>query len=277
MGAGLSALALLLATTPSAATARSGARSPYEVTPGGYREIPRFTVTYTGSGKYGTVYRANPPNPGGKPDTNGAKDSSTQRWALRFRRTVTIPPCGPVGSSAADPCEELQGPASAKGATTVTAKIDHTHVDGLYDELDRTVKCSLRYSTRKGKLLAAGIGLRYDARSRAILVTAYEPVYDALTNLSESCRQGDAIDRILDNYSTPGFSFADGYGPARWFTSRTVEIPARDFHRARLISLALRDTPAGAPPTKCAVPNPSYERCRTGGSWAGVLTFTASG
>jgi hypothetical protein len=79
---------------------------------------------------------------------------------------------------------------------------------------------------------------------------------------------------MLDFYAMPGFSFDGAYDTDRWFTSAETVIPAEVFHRSAKIKIPLADTKAGRPPRKCAVTNPSYERCRTGGSWRGVLTFT---
>jgi hypothetical protein len=50
-------------------------------------------------------------------------------------------------------------------------------------------------------------------------------------------------------------------------------IPAAAFHDSKTIKIPLHDTRAGTPPKNCAVPNPSYERCKTGGEWNGVLTL----
>jgi hypothetical protein len=87
--------------------------------------------------------------------------------------------------------------------------------------------------------------------------------------------QGEPIDRILDNYFTPGFSFDARFGPEPWFRSRTVLIPARVFHHSTEVMVPLGDTDAGRPPRDCAVEHPEYERCTTGGAWNGVLAFRA--
>jgi hypothetical protein len=54
-------------------------------------------------------------------------------------------------------------------------------------------------------------------------------------------------------------------------------IPASVFHRSAKIEIPLRDTAAGTPPKHCAVHDPSFERCKTGGSWRGALTLTSKG
>ena len=51
-------------------------------------------------------------------------------------------------------------------------------------------------------------------------------------------------------------------------------IPATTFRRSSKITVPLRNTPAGTPPRDCAVRDPSFERCKTGGSWSRTLTFT---
>lgn len=133
----------------------------------------------------------------------------------------------------------------------------------------------MRKRTRSHRSVAASIGIRYARDSRSVLITAYNPVTTVLSVLPGACpRQGDSLDGLLDNYFTPGFSFSYLYSPERWFTSRTVAIPAAVFHRATAISIQLADTRAGTPPRRCAVEHRNYERCRTGGTWSGVLTFT---
>jgi hypothetical protein len=105
-------------------------------------------------------------------------------------------------------------------------------------------------------------------------VTAFNPISDALELLPRACpSHPDSLDRIYDSYFEPGFSFANGWGANRWLESAAVSIPAAVFHRSAEIVVPLAATRAGTPPRGCAVQNPSYERCRTGGRWAGVLRF----
>jgi hypothetical protein len=140
--------------------------------------------------------------------------------------------------------------------------------------LDARVSCRVRYATRARTDLHAAIGLRYSASARTVAVTAFNPVADALLLLPRGCRsRPDGLDRIYDSYFEPGFSFASGFGADRWLQSAAVAIPAAMFHRSEEIAIPLGSTRAGTPPRGCAVQHPSYERCRTGGRWAGVLLF----
>jgi hypothetical protein len=158
----------------------------------------------------------------------------------------------------------------------VIGKVNHKHVDGLYRELDRTVKCTLRKRPSPKRKLEVALDLRYIPESKSIGVSVGDPLFTTFSLFPGACpKQGDSIDRILDFYAIPGFSFAEGYGPDRWFESREVVIPEAEFHRSTKIRIPLHTTAAGTPPKRCAVPNPSYERCKTGGSWNGVLTFKA--
>jgi hypothetical protein len=234
-------------------------------------QAKRFAVTYKGSGAYRTVFHATPPNDGGKPDTNDAHDSSRQSWAITFRRRIEIPACG--GSP--DPCAAVAGLSGASGPTSLTGRVDHKHVDGLYRQLDRTVKCRLSKTPSPRRRLDASVAVRYIPESQSFAVTASDPVSTAVNLFPAQCpKQGDSIDRILDFYAMPGFSFAAEYGPERWFESREVVIPAATFERSAKVNVPLGVTPAGTPPRRCAVYDPSFERCKTGGSWSGVLTFT---
>jgi hypothetical protein len=249
--------------------------APYTAVPGPYRAHARFLVTYRGIGFYNTVFHAHPPNPGGADDTNDARDSSAQAWVLRFRRRIAIPPCGTPAGGDSDPCLGLAGLSGAIGATTATGEVRHVHVDGLYRVLDRTVTCRMQQRTSARTAVGASLGLRYLPGSLSVGVTAYNPVASVLTTFPPQCpEQGDSIDRILDFYAAPGFSFAGGYGADRWFTSAEVAVPASVLHRSTKITIPLADTPAGRPPPDCAVMDPSFERCTTGGSWSGVLTLT---
>jgi hypothetical protein len=204
----------------------------------------RFVVTYSGSGTWRTTYHSEPPNPGANHDTNDAHDSSSQRWSLRFQRVLTVASCGGTGS-----CPVLLR--GARGAAAVTARIDHIHRDGA-------------------------ILVRYAPRRNAVVIVARDPVIDALTVLPRQCpQQGDSIDGLLDSYATPGFSFAPGWGPDRWLSSRPAVIPLSRLRHASRVRIRLGPAPAGIPPRGCAVHDPAIERCHTGGSWRGVLTLTA--
>jgi hypothetical protein len=267
------ALALLIAI---GASSSATAKAPYTATHGPSRADARFVVGYSGSGTYSTRFHATPPNPGGKPDTNDARDSSKQSWAVKFRRAVVIPTCAAPGTFGDDPCADLKGTAGASGPTEVIGKVNHKHVDGLYRELDRTVKCTLRKRPSPKRKLEVALDLRYIPESKSIGVSVGDPLFTTFSFFPGACpKQGDSIDRILDFYAIPGFSFAEGYGPDRWFESREVVIPEAEFHRSTKIRIPLHATAAGTPRKHCAVPNPSYERCKTGGSWNGVLTFKA--
>ncbi|HEX8120892.1 MAG TPA: hypothetical protein VF549_06460 [Solirubrobacteraceae bacterium] len=234
-----------------------------------------FTVTYRGSGEFATRFKAHPPNPGGKDDHNFASDSSRQRWAIAFRRGLEIPPCGPAPEGAPDPCASVQGLSGATGPTLMTGRVAHRHVDGLYRRLDKSVSCRLRARTPGPGRVDADLQVRYVPETRSFAITALNPLKTVLTRFPLQCPdQGESIDRIFDFYATPGFSFADGFGPDPWFTSAAVTVPASRFQSAAKIALPLRGAPAGRPPRGCARLHPSYERCRTGGDWRGVLTFT---
>ncbi len=98
---------------------------------------------------------------------------------------------------------------------------------------------------------------------------------DALTQLPQQCPSTpDGIDGLNDNYFMPGFSFATGFGPERWFTSRMVTVPVKRLQRSRKVTLPVGLIRVNAPPSNCAVPEPAYERCSTGGGWSGTLTLT---
>jgi hypothetical protein len=274
--AGVAALVLVLLVLSQVAMGASS--KPFTATPGPTRSEASFTARYEGSGSYKTRFHATPPNPGGKPDTNDAWDSSTQSWKITYRGPVTVHACGQPSDGSADPCASLTGPAHAKGSTELVGHVHHKHVDGLYRQFDRTVKCALRKRTSPRRVLDASIALRYIPETKSIGVTATDPITTAVSLFPAQCpKQGDSIDRILDFYAMPGFSFADGYGPDRFLTSREVVIPVDVFHRSATIKIPLHDTAAGRPPKHCAVHDPSFERCTTGGSWHGVLTLTAKG
>lgn len=260
----------LAAAVPAAASA-----APYSVERGAFRKTARFVATYSGSGSWRTIYHSEPPNDGGDHDTNDVDDSSTQRWDLRYAGALVVPRCAPSGPSRRDRCRSVEGRTEAAGPATVTGHVDHVHVDGLYRYDDSQQHCDVAESTPPNRPLRAALGARYLRRARAIELVEHNPVVSALELLPGQCPgQGDSLDLIDDNYFRPGFSFVDGYGPDRWFTSRRIAVPLAVLHRARTITIAVADTPAGAPPRHCAVVHPSYERCTTGGAWTGVLKLT---
>jgi hypothetical protein len=229
----------------------------------------RFVVTYSGSGTWRTTYHSEPPNPGANHDTNDAHDSSSQRWSLRFQRVLTVASCGGTGS-----CPVLLR--GARGAAAVTARIDHIHRDGAIAADSTSVRCHLRSTNAMTGSPQAAILVRYAPRRNAVVIVARDPVIDALTVLPRQCpQQGDSIDGLLDSYATPGFSFAPGWGPDRWLSSRPAVIPLSRLRHASRVRIRLGPAPAGIPPRGCAVHDPAIERCHTGGSWRGVLTLTA--
>jgi hypothetical protein len=266
---------LLLAL--AAAQSSAAPKKPYTTSPGPDRPDARFVASYDGSGSYRTRFHATPPNPGGKADKNDAWDSSKQAWSITFRKAVTVPTCGPPAAGFGDdPCDSLTGLTGAKGPTSLTGQVNHRHIDGLYRVLDRKVKCELSKRPSKKRLLDASVQMRYIPETKSIGVSASDPIATAVSLFPAQCPgQGDSIDRILDFYAMPGFSFAEAYGPERWFASKEVIIPARVFNQSSKLRIPLRDTTAGRPPKHCARPDPSFERCTTGGSWHGVLTLTA--
>lgn len=266
-----SVVALIVAATASA-------RPAYVVTKGPYRALAGFVVTYTGSGSWHTVYHSEPPNRGGNPDTNDANDSSTQKWSETFRLRLIVPRCGRPKPKAKDRCVLIKSLTGARGKSSDTGRARHRHLDGLFPALSRHIGCSESVRTGRRAILGSSIVVRYQPRAHALAVFAPDPVADALSILPSQCPgQGDSIDGLYDNYFTPGFSFDLRYTADRWFTSRTVVIPVGILHRAKRIRIALSNTRVGTPPRHCAVMNPSYERCTTGGSWRGTLTLTRAG
>jgi hypothetical protein len=160
----------------------------------------------------------------------------------------------------------------------MTGRVRHNHVDGLYRQLDRVVNCRLRKRTSARSQVMASVGVRYLPETESVGITAYSPVATVTTLFPQQCAgQGDSIDRISDFYAMPGFSFEQGWGPERWFTSAEVVVPAALLRRSTKVRIPLGDTAAGTPPRRCAVHDPSFERCRTGGSWNGVLVLRARG
>jgi hypothetical protein len=265
------ALLALAAAAPAAA-------APYSTVPGSKRTSSSFAVSYAGTGSYATAFHGEPHNPNGDDDKNDAHDSSAQSWGIRFRHSLAIPDCSQLTFDGSSACAEAAGVEGARGRTEMTGRVDHRHVDGVYRELDRTVRCSLRKATSARSKVQAAVALRYLPDRDAFAIQARSPLTTVIDNFPSQCpRQGDSIDRVLDFYAMPGFSFASEYGPERWFTSAEVVVPAAVLHGSRRITIPLRDTAAGRPPRKCAVNDPSFERCRTGGRWRGVLTLEARG
>jgi hypothetical protein len=272
--AALCALAVVAAAVPDLAAASPRHHRAYTTTPAPYRASVHFVVTYEGAGTDRTVYHSEPPNQGGDHDTNDVRDSSTQAWRLMFGHALAIPKCG--GPPDQDPCSAVAGLDGAAGVAAATGRISHTHIDGLYRNLDSAARCQLRMRTAATSSLDASIGIHYTPGARALAVTAFNPVGTLLSVFPSACPdQGDSLDLLLDNYFGPAFSFDHQYSADRWFTSQEVAIPASVFHRSRTIRVWLRDTPAGTPPADCAVHDPSIERCATRGAWAGLLTFLA--
>lgn len=237
----------------------------------------RFSLTYSGSGQWSTQYHATPPNAGGNPDTNDARDSSTQRWSLGFLSSLSVPACQP-GRGRRDPCRAVRGLRGAKGTNLAAGNVTHSHLDGLYTVFNTSISCHVSATAPRGTIIPSTVTVVYDQRRGAIVLTAADPDFAALSELPGACpEQGDPIDGLLDNYFTPGFSFSARWGETRWFTSASVTIPVATLHRARKIAIPLAATRAGTPPRGCAVVHPSYEHCTTGGRWAGTLTLTLAG
>jgi hypothetical protein len=263
----LAAASLAAAPWPAQAAAP---HAPYEATPAAVQDAPTYAVRYTGSSHTRTRYRGTPPNAGGDPDHNAARDTSRTGWALTFRAPLAIPTCG----GEPDPCASVAGASGASGRTSASGTIDHQHRDGLYRQLDASERCSVAARGLPRTGLQARIDVVFDAARGGFVVTARNPVSLALILLPPVCPgHTDGIDRILDNYFTPGFSFSQDYGADRWFTSASVLVPTDAWHASSRIRLRLGPTAAGRPPADCAK-RYRYEHCRTGGSWSGVLTFT---
>lgn len=265
--AALSGSVLLLAICDRAA-ARAPTAPRYTVVAGSYAPQPGFVVTYNGSGSWRTIYHSEPPNPGGAHDTNDARDSSAEHWSLRFTRVLAIGRCGA--------CTNLASLNAALGATSASGSIDHTHIDGLYSFDNVSERCRVKAATPADMPLPATVSVHYLPALRSVVLTALIPVSRVLVLLPQGCPgQGDSIDGLADNYFTPGFSFAAGWGPERWFAAAPVVIPLSVLNRARRITIREANTAHGTPPAACAVDEPTYERCRTGGSWRGTLTLSA--
>jgi hypothetical protein len=252
LSAFLGSVVTLAAAPAGAAHARA-----YTVAPGRYESSPKFHVLYAGSGTWHTDYHSNPPNPGGNPDTNDAHDSSVQHWSLRFLPSLRL------GMT------DLSG---ARGRTSFVGLIQHQHVDGLYSFDNGSIRCRVHAATARGAHLGARLEIRQSGRR--IELRALIPVSEAVDLVPGECPgQGDAIDGLANNYFMPGFSFAAGYGPERWFRSAPVSMPLASLQRASRVTFHLRPAAGAAPPRNCVVPQPSYERCRTTGRWRGTLTL----
>lgn len=264
------AVPVVVAVAAGAPAASAGA---YTRVPAPYRDSVHFDVRYRGEGHVRTSYRSTPPNPGGHSDTNTVSDSSTQRWAFTYAGGLTVPACG--GSP--DPCAAVGDVQRATGATSATGRVRHKHVDGLYDNMDAAIACRLKAHTKRNYSLAASVDVAYDPTTQAFALTPGDPVVDVLSLLPGACpKQGDSLDLILDNYFAPGFSFDAGYTADRWFTPTPKALPAAVLHTSAKITIPVGPARAGTPPCHCAVRHPKYERCTTRGSWAGVLTLTAT-
>ena len=249
----------------------AAASTDYEATPGTAVAVPSFSVKYTGASHTATTYRATPPNEGGHSDLNKASDRSRADWAITFPAGLSLPVC----SATDDPCAAVTGVTGAAGKTSVWGDVNHTHRDGLYDQLDSASRCRLKARAVPKTGLDARIDVMHDATAGAWVVTARNPVGSALLRLPSGCREPvDGIDRILANYFMPGFSFLPEFGPDRWFTSASVVVPDAIWRSSARIRLRLGLTAAGRPPKNCGA-RFKYERCRTSGDWSGVLTFTA--
>ena len=119
--------------------------------------------------------------------------------------------------------------------------IDHTHIDGLYSFDNASESCRLSARTPPGERLQASIRARSVPTARSVSLQTLSPVSQALLLLPAACPgQGDSLDGLNDNYFTPGFSFANGFGPSRWFTSAVAVIPLRTLKRAAKITIPLR-------------------------------------
>jgi hypothetical protein len=186
---------------------------------------------------------------------------------------VTIPRCQPDAAPDADPCSAVQGLDGATGPTTVTGRVRHTHVDGLFKDLDMKESCRFGKSTAARRHVQASVDVSYDPGSRTFAITARNPVATALSLAPGGCRHGDSLDGLADFYAPPGFSFDERFDADRWFTSRTIAVPESVFHRSSKITIRLADTRRGTPPSGCAVHDRKTERCRTAGAWNGILTL----
>src|SRR6202035_570392 len=124
--------------------------------------------TYTGTGSWSTIYRSEPPNEGGKPDHNYAHDSSAQKWAMVYTQALTVPSCG---SAAPNPCLQIQSLAGAAGPTSVSGRVSHLHIDGLYSADNVYEGCRVSASTTPGAILDATMQLVYEPGTSALAIT----------------------------------------------------------------------------------------------------------
>jgi hypothetical protein len=231
-------------------------------TPGAYVAAPRFHVTYSGRGEWSTTYHSTPANPGANPDTNDAHDSSSERWSLSFIESLSARRAGTYELS------------EAGGSTRARGRISHSHLDGIYAADNVSTSCEVAARTPLHARLPAAIEVTHLRGARGLRVTALDPLSEVLTLLPQQCPgQGDSLDGLADNYFTPGFSFAAGYGPDRWFRSRSTFIPLAVLRRAVRLSVPLGPGPSAAPPVNCAVPYPAWQRCHTAGTWRGTVTL----
>lgn len=256
--------AALLLTAPDQAVANSSVAL-------GQGRTVAVSVSYAGSGTVATRYQSTPPNPGGGPDSNIARDSGGQSWSLRFDQQLAIGRCG---QAAQEGCPIVVNLAGATGFERATATIDHAHIDGLYHFDNAAMQCHVHAVTPRGAQLS--VSLQVTLLPGAISVVAENPMEQALVTLPAGCPgQTDSLDGLLDTYATPGFSFNQAFGPAQWFTSAPIRIPVKSLERGT-VRVPVAQSAAGIPPRGCDVPAPAYERCSTAGSWSGLLTFRHS-
>jgi hypothetical protein len=275
-GAGGLAVAVSLCSPLGAAAVPAASAAPFTVEPAPDQAQVSFSVSYRGSGHWETTYHSTPPNPGGRNDDNTAHDSSVQKWRLTDAAPLVIPSCDPSATGGADPCQEIGADTTAHGLTSVTGFVSHRHIDGLYASDNVHSRCRLSERTPQRLALPAVARFTYDAQSQTVTVAAGDPLADAISLMPSYCPSiPDGIDGLQDNYFTPGFSFAAGYGPERWFTPSPVVIPIATLDAAAVIRIPLSEALGATPPVDCSVPVPAYETCHTGGSWSGTLTLTA--
>jgi hypothetical protein len=99
------------------------------------------------------------------------------------------------------------------------------HIDGLYRFDNVAERCRVKAVTPADTHLPATVSVRYLPALRSVAGAALIPVSQVLVLLPQACPgQGDSIDGLADNYFTPGFSFAAGWGPERWFAAAPAVI-----------------------------------------------------
>ena len=256
----------------AAAVVAAGAVQP--ATPIGQGPVrDRISVSYAGSGRVATAYHSTPPNPGGGPDHDYARDTSTQAWSYTFTHALSVAGCAAGGR-----CGRPVDLVGATGSEHASGTIDHKHVDGIYRIDNASEHCQVHGTAPRGAALQPVLEVALSQGGRAITVIAENPVEEALLLLPTTCPgQGDSLDGLLNNYFTPGFSFSAAYGPDRWFAAAPVTISLSSLRPGSAMNIKLRQTAAGTPPRNCAVVHPSYEHCTTTGSWSGMLTLRLSG